>query len=69
LEDARGQTDWTGRELQVTVTATADQLAAAAGLLMAKAAGVPAVFVEGRAPRGEGKLRDTLREPEEDLFR
>jgi coenzyme F420-0:L-glutamate ligase/coenzyme F420-1:gamma-L-glutamate ligase len=69
LHDVRGSQDWAGRELQVTVMATADQLSAAAGLLMVKDAGIPAVFVEGHAPLGEGRVADMLRDPEADLFR
>ena len=69
VDDLRGRRDWMGRELAVTEMATADQLAAAAGLLMAKGSGVPAVWIEGLAPRGDGALRDTLRDPDTDLFR
>lgn len=69
IEDIRGREDWTGRELLVTTTATADQLAAAGGVLMVKDAGIPAVCVKGVVPRGEGRLRDLLRDPESDLFR
>jgi coenzyme F420-0:L-glutamate ligase/coenzyme F420-1:gamma-L-glutamate ligase len=69
VADLRGRPDLGGRELQVTTTATADQLAAAAGLLMGKDAGIPAVWIEGVAVRGDGALRDTLRDPEQDLFR
>jgi coenzyme F420-0:L-glutamate ligase/coenzyme F420-1:gamma-L-glutamate ligase len=69
IDDCRGSPDLSGRPLQVTATATADQLAAAAGLLMRKEAGVPAVWIEGVTPRGEGAVRDTLRSPETDLFR
>jgi len=67
--DQRGQTDRSGRALQATATATADQLAAAAGLLMRKDAGVPAVWVRGVALEGDGSVRDTLRDPTLDLFR
>jgi coenzyme F420-0:L-glutamate ligase/coenzyme F420-1:gamma-L-glutamate ligase len=67
--DQRGHRDRSGRALQVTATATADQLAAAAGLLMRKDAGVPAVWVRGVALEGEGSVRDTLRDPTLDLFR
>jgi F420-0:gamma-glutamyl ligase len=49
--------------------ARADQLAAAAGLLMHKDAGVPAVWIEGVLVKGDGSVRDTLREPANDLFR
>jgi coenzyme F420-0:L-glutamate ligase/coenzyme F420-1:gamma-L-glutamate ligase len=69
LHDVRGRLDWTGRELQVTVMATADQLAAAAGLMMVKDAGVPAVFVEGFRPIGDGTVRSLLRDPSTDLFK
>lgn len=69
IEDLRGGRDWGGRPLEVTATATADQLAAAAGLLMRKDAGVPAVWVRGVAPVGDGRVRDTLRDPASDLFR
>jgi len=64
-----GDTDRAGRELQVTVMARADQIAAAAGLLMEKEAGTPAVWVEGVAIEGKGSLRDLLRDPSRDLFR
>ncbi len=69
LHDVRGSDDWAGRELQVTVMATADQLAAAAGLMMVKDAGVPAVFVEGHRPVGDGRVGEMLRDPGSDLFR
>jgi coenzyme F420-0:L-glutamate ligase/coenzyme F420-1:gamma-L-glutamate ligase len=69
IADWRGSGDRRGRELMVTATATADQLAAAAGLLMPKDAGIPAVWIEGLEPRGEGRLRDTIRPAADDLFR
>jgi coenzyme F420-0:L-glutamate ligase/coenzyme F420-1:gamma-L-glutamate ligase len=69
VDDIRGQLDWTGRELLVTTNATADQMAAAAGMLMVKSAGIPAVWIKGITPRGDGKLVDTLRDSESDLFR
>ncbi|NRA06626.1 MAG: coenzyme F420-0:L-glutamate ligase [Myxococcales bacterium] len=69
IDDRRGGRDWSGRPLEVTATATVDQLAAAAGLLMPKDAGIPAVWVSGVAPWGEGRLAETLRDPETDLFR
>ena len=69
VDDLRGGCDLRGRELQVTTMATADQLAAAAGLLMRKDAGIPAVWIEGVEPGGDGSIRDTLREPSLDLFR
>lgn len=69
IDDRRGSTDRGGRTLQVTATATADQLAAAAGLLMPKDSGVPAVWIEGVDVVGDGRVSDTLRLPAEDLFR
>ena len=69
IDDRRGATDWVGRPLEVTATATADQLAAAAGLLMPKDAGIPAVWIEGFPPAGDGSVRETLRDPATDLFR
>jgi coenzyme F420-0:L-glutamate ligase/coenzyme F420-1:gamma-L-glutamate ligase len=69
IADIRGCRDLEGRELLVTTTATADQLAAAAGLLMVKNAGIPAVWVAGLPPQGEGRVSDTLRDPTTDLFR
>jgi coenzyme F420-0:L-glutamate ligase/coenzyme F420-1:gamma-L-glutamate ligase len=69
LRDQRGETDRAGRVLQVTVMALADQLAAAAGLLMEKAAGIPAVWISGIVPEGQGRLSDLLRDPAKDLFR
>jgi coenzyme F420-0:L-glutamate ligase/coenzyme F420-1:gamma-L-glutamate ligase len=69
LKSYIGETDRAGRELQVTVMARADQVAAAAGILMEKEAGTPAVWVEGLAIEGKGALRDLLRDPSRDLFR
>jgi coenzyme F420-0:L-glutamate ligase / coenzyme F420-1:gamma-L-glutamate ligase len=69
IEDLRGGVDWVGRPLEVTATATVDQLAAAAGLLMRKDAGIPAVWVRGVTPVGDGSVRAMLRDPATDLFR
>ncbi|CAG0964319.1 coenzyme F420-0:L-glutamate ligase / coenzyme F420-1:gamma-L-glutamate ligase [Myxococcaceae bacterium] len=69
IDDRRGSRDLAGRTLQVTAMATADQLAACAGLLMVKDAGVPAVFIEGFAVQGDGDARALLRPRERDLFR
>ena len=70
LRDDRGSLDRAGRELQVTQPATADQLAAAAGLLMWKSAGVPVVLVEGFPFEGDGSVRKSLlRDSSTDLFR
>jgi len=69
IGDDRGSLDRAGRELVVTRPAIADQLAAAAGLLMWKAAGVPVVVVEGFPFEGDGCVRDLLRDPSTDLFK
>lgn len=68
--DHRGARDRGGRVLVATDQALADELAAAAGLYMAKGAGTPAVVASGvataPAPGGAGAL---LRDPAHDLFR
>jgi coenzyme F420-0:L-glutamate ligase/coenzyme F420-1:gamma-L-glutamate ligase len=70
LLDLRGSRDWTGRELEVTEIAVADELASAADLVMGKASGIPAALIRGYdGPRGEGRGQDLVRPPEEDLFR
>lgn len=70
LVDLRGTADHHGRELEATVVALADEVAAASGLVMSKAASVPAAVVRGvaaEAPAGRG--RDLIRPREDDLFR
>ncbi len=70
LVDLRGTSDRHGRELEATVIALADQIAAAAGLVMAKAAGVPAALVRGIDTSGQAvPAADLVRPAEEDLFR
>jgi coenzyme F420-0:L-glutamate ligase/coenzyme F420-1:gamma-L-glutamate ligase len=71
LIDLRGQPDLFGRELLVTETGFADEIAAAAGLLMGQAdEGVPMVLVRGlgwSAP--EVPAAALIRPAEHDLFR
>jgi coenzyme F420-0:L-glutamate ligase/coenzyme F420-1:gamma-L-glutamate ligase len=68
--DYRGQLDDHGKELLVTVVAVADELAAAAELVMGKTARVPVVVVRGYAPEGPpGTGRDLVRPAGLDLFR
>ncbi|HYB89420.1 MAG TPA: coenzyme F420-0:L-glutamate ligase [Candidatus Binataceae bacterium] len=68
--DLRGSTDLGGRELQHTVVAIADELAAAAGLLMEKSSAIPAVHVRGYAYEPfEGSAKVLIRPAEADLFR
>jgi coenzyme F420-0:L-glutamate ligase/coenzyme F420-1:gamma-L-glutamate ligase len=70
LEDLRGHTDRHGRKLSGTIIAVADQLAAAAGLVMKKAAGCPVALIRGfEWQPSEGSVRSLLRNPEQDLFR
>lgn len=71
LVDLRGQKDLFEYTLRITQVAVADELAAAASLIMGQAAeGIPVVHVRGfpYALR-EGRLKDLLRPKEEDLFR
>jgi coenzyme F420-0:L-glutamate ligase/coenzyme F420-1:gamma-L-glutamate ligase len=70
LLDLRGQSDLQGRELHHTVVAVADELAAAAGLLMEKDAAMPAVLIRGyRYAQVEGDSKKLIRPAEADLFR
>ena len=70
LVDLRGTTDHTGRELEATVVALADEVAAASGLVMGKAARVPVAVVRGIATGAPpGVAADLVRPREEDLFR
>jgi coenzyme F420-0:L-glutamate ligase/coenzyme F420-1:gamma-L-glutamate ligase len=70
LVDYRGRPDDQGREMLATVIAVADELAAAAELVMGKVERVPVAVVRGwrpEAPSGTG--RHLIRPPELDLFR
>jgi coenzyme F420-0:L-glutamate ligase/coenzyme F420-1:gamma-L-glutamate ligase len=68
--DYRGQLDDHGKELQVTVVAVADELSAAAELVMGKTARVPVVLIRGYTPEGRpGTGRDLVRPADLDLFR
>ncbi|MEV7023705.1 coenzyme F420-0:L-glutamate ligase [Kitasatospora sp. NPDC093558] len=73
LDDHRGRADSHGNELVLTVTATADELAAAADLVKGKASGVPVAIVRGlghlvTAEDGEG-TRPLVRRATDDMFR
>jgi coenzyme F420-0:L-glutamate ligase/coenzyme F420-1:gamma-L-glutamate ligase len=70
--DLRGTEDALGRELQVTEVCVADELAAAAELVMGKASGVPVAIIRGVDPTWlrEGSVSEEIvRPPGEDLFR
>ena len=70
--DLRGTPDASGRQLQATEVAIADELAAAAEMVMGKAQGVPVAVIRGADPAwlGPGSIQaDLIRAPSEDLFR
>ncbi len=71
LEDLRGKPDLFGSELRITQVGVADELAAAASLMMGQAAeGTPVVHVRGFPyPLREGSLKELLRLREQDMFR
>ncbi len=71
LTDLRGAPDRNGRPLQTTDVGTADELAAAASLLMGQAAeSTPVVLIRGAgASLGEGRAVDLVRPLAMDLFR
>jgi coenzyme F420-0:L-glutamate ligase / coenzyme F420-1:gamma-L-glutamate ligase len=70
LADYRGQRDPHGHPLEASVLAVADELAAAAELVMGKTAGIPVAIVRGYPYEGgSGTGRDLLMLPERDLFR
>jgi coenzyme F420-0:L-glutamate ligase/coenzyme F420-1:gamma-L-glutamate ligase len=69
LLDLRGSLDDAGKPLHATVLAIADDIAAAAGIVMGKTARTPAVIVRGLRLEGSGSGRDLVRPAAEDLFR
>jgi coenzyme F420-0:L-glutamate ligase/coenzyme F420-1:gamma-L-glutamate ligase len=71
LLDLRGKPDLFGRALKITQVGLADELAAAASLLMGQAdEGTPMVVVRGVRFEGrEGRAADLIRSKELDLFR
>jgi coenzyme F420-0:L-glutamate ligase / coenzyme F420-1:gamma-L-glutamate ligase len=69
LRDLRGQRDSVGYELHTTQIAVADEIAAAAELVMGKTDGIPAAIVRGVSVEGSGSGRDLLMPRERDLFR
>src|SRR6266478_1198785 len=70
LLDLRGSRDRHGKLLAATILAVADELAAAAGLLMGKSEGFPVVLIRGYRykPMSEPAAR-IIRPATEDLFR
>ena len=70
LRDLRGTRDSHGKILTATVLAIADELAAAAGLLMGKADGTPVVLIRGyHYESSADKAAQIIRPASEDLFR
>lgn len=70
LQDYRDASDDFGRPLKATTIAVADELAAAAELVMGKTRRIPAVLIRGYPyAKGEGRASLLLRPPVQDLFR
>lgn len=71
LEDLRGKPDLFDFTLRITQVGAADELAAAASLVMGQAAeGTPVVHVRGFPyPLRESSLKELIRPKEQDLFR
>lgn len=71
LWDRRGEEDLFGYTLQHTEVGLADEIAAAAGLLMGQAAeGIPAIIIRGLVlPPEQGHAADLIRPKELDLYR
>jgi len=70
LADYRGQNDPHGYPMEASVLAIADELAAAAELVMGKTDGIPIAIVRGYAyGKDAGTGRDLLMPPERDMFR
>ena len=69
--DERGWKDLFGYTLKATIVGVADELAAAASLVMGQAAeGTPVVHVRGFPyPLGDGSLKELIRPKEMDMFR
>jgi coenzyme F420-0:L-glutamate ligase / coenzyme F420-1:gamma-L-glutamate ligase len=71
VKDERGTHDRHGYQLKAAVAAVADEIAAAAELVMGKRDGVPVVLVRGyeTEKKEDGSAQELLRPPAEDLFR
>lgn len=70
LLDLRGTRDRHGKPLTATVLAVADELAAAAGLLMGKSEGAPVILIRGyRFKPASEPATHIIRPAAEDLFR
>ena len=71
LEDIRGKTDLFGYEMTSTIIARADEVAAAAGIVMGQAdEGTPVIVVRGvKYSTDEASAKDLIRNQELDVFR
>jgi coenzyme F420-0:L-glutamate ligase/coenzyme F420-1:gamma-L-glutamate ligase len=71
LVDMRGTEDMNGYKMRVTTIAAADELAAAASLLMGQTSeGTPVVHARGFPyPLREGTVSELIRDKEKDMFR
>jgi coenzyme F420-0:L-glutamate ligase/coenzyme F420-1:gamma-L-glutamate ligase len=70
LDDLRGRCDGSGRPLHSTIVAVADEIAAAAELVMTKSARIPAAVVRGAGEWiGKGTARSLIRRADQDMFR
>jgi coenzyme F420-0:L-glutamate ligase/coenzyme F420-1:gamma-L-glutamate ligase len=72
VADLRGLPDALGRTLTATEVAVADEIAAAADLVMGKSSGIPVAVVRGVEPsflRGSSVASELIRPAAEDLFR
>jgi len=71
LVDMRGKSDLFGYKLKITTIGVADELAAAASLVMGQAdEATPIVHVRGFPyPLRDGSLKELLRQKDQDLFR
>ena len=70
IADYRGQRDPHGYPMEASVLAVADELAAAAELVMGKTDGIPVAIVRGYSySPAPGSARELLMPPERDMFR
>jgi coenzyme F420-0:L-glutamate ligase/coenzyme F420-1:gamma-L-glutamate ligase len=69
IRDHVGEKDAHGNVLQATEIAVADEIAAAAELVMGKVDGVPMAVLRGLDAAGEGSARALVRPPGDDMFR
>ena len=71
IKDERGSKDRYGYQLRAAVAAIADEIAAAAELVMGKRDGIPVVVVRGYEieKKENGSVKELLRPEAEDLFR